>query len=46
MLHGNGPVDYKIWGVVHPCMIGPKNCDIWPTKMLDANLGWLWTEWS
>jgi len=29
MLHRNGPVDYKIWGVVQQCMYGTKICDIY-----------------
>ena len=29
MLHRNGPVDYKIWGVMHQCMYGTKICDIY-----------------
>ena len=27
-LHRNGPVDYKIWGVVSQCAYETKNCDI------------------
>jgi len=37
MLHRNEPVGYKISGVMQQSMYGP-------TKMLDANLCWLWTE--
>jgi len=44
MLHRNGPVDYEIWGVMHQCVYGTKIWHLWPAKMLDANLGWLWTE--
>jgi len=29
MLHRNGPVDYKIWGVMQQCMYGTKICDIY-----------------
>jgi len=29
MLHRNGPVDYKIWGVVQQCVYGTKICDIY-----------------
>jgi len=28
MLHRNGPVDYKIWGVMQLCVYGTKMCDI------------------
>jgi len=28
MLHRNGPVDHKIWGVVQQCVYGTKICDI------------------
>jgi len=28
MLHRNGPVDYKIWGVMQQCVNGTKICDI------------------
>jgi len=39
----NGPVDYKIWGVAQQC--NERRLDISDLqKMLDANLGWLWTE--
>jgi len=29
MLHRNGPVDYKIWGVMQQCLYGRKICDIY-----------------
>jgi len=28
MLHRNGPIDYKIWGVVQQCVYETKICDI------------------
>jgi len=42
MLHRNGPVDYKIWGVMQQCVYDSKN-HLWPAKTLDADLGLLWT---
>jgi len=45
MLHRNGPVDYKIWGVMHQCVYGTKICDICDLhKCLTQTWGWLWTE--
>jgi len=42
MLHRNGPVDYKIWGVMQQCVYVTKICDIYEMqKLLDANLDWL-----
>jgi len=29
MLHRNGPVDYKIWGVMQQRMYGTITCDIY-----------------
>jgi len=29
MLNQNGPVDYKIWGVVWQCVYGTKICDVY-----------------
>jgi len=29
MLHRNGPVDYKTWGVMQQCVYGTKICDIY-----------------
>jgi len=29
MIHRNGPVDYKIWGVMYQCVYGTKICDIY-----------------
>ena len=29
MLHQNGPLDYKIWGVMQQCVYGTKICDIY-----------------
>jgi len=40
MCHRNGPVDYKIWGVMQQCVYETNMCDICDLqKMLDANLG-------
>jgi len=29
MLYRNGPVDYKIWGVLQQCVYETKTCDIY-----------------
>jgi len=29
MLHRNGRVDYKIWGVMQQCMYGTITCDVY-----------------
>jgi len=29
MPHRNGPVDYKIWGVMQQCMYRAKICDVY-----------------
>jgi len=40
MLHQNGSVDYKIWGVMQQCMYETKICNIYnQQKKLYANLG-------
>jgi len=40
MLHRNGPVDDKIWGVMQQSVYGTKICDMYDLQnMLDANLG-------
>jgi len=45
MLHQNGPAHYKIWGVMQQFVIQNKDMwHLWPAKMPDSNLGWLWTE--
>jgi len=38
MLHRNGPVDYKIWGVMQQCVYETKIYYIWPAKTLDVSL--------
>jgi len=32
MLHQNGPVDYKIWGVMQQYVYGTKICDIYDVQ--------------
>jgi len=39
MLHRNGSVDYKIWGVMQQCAYGPKICDIYDLQK------WLMQTW-
>jgi len=40
VLYRNGPVDYKIWGIMQQSVYETKICDIYDLqKTLDANLG-------
>jgi len=41
MLHRNGPVDYKIWGVMQQCVYGTKICD---TSGLQKCLTQTWVD--
>jgi len=44
MLHRNGPVDYKIWGVMQQCVYGTKMCDIYDVQKCLTQTCCLWTE--
>jgi len=39
MLHRNGPIDYKSWGVMQQCVYGTKICDICDLKNAWRKLG-------
>jgi len=45
MLHRNGPVDYKIWGVVHQRMYEIKICDICDLQKCLMQT-WVECEWN
>jgi len=42
MLHRNGPVDYKIWGVMQQCVYETKTYDICSLQKSDGWGRWKW----
>ena len=45
MLHGNRPVDYKIWAVMQQCVYGTKICDIHDLQKCLTQT-WVDFEWN
>jgi len=43
MLHRNGPVDYKMWGVMRQCVYQTKICDIYDLQIC---LTQTWVDWT
>ena len=46
MLHRNGPVDYKICGVMQQCIYGTKICDIYDIYDLQKCLTQTWVDFE